>query len=155
MKLNPYIFQSKFDCELAADVQLLSLSDSLWLRGMQHARLLCPAPSPGVCSNSRPSCWWCCLTIHPLLPPSPFVFNPSQHQGLLQRAASLYQVAKVLELQIQHHCFYEYWRVDFLQDWLVWSTCSPQDSQKSSLAWQFKASVLQCTAFLMAQLSHP
>ena len=40
MKLNPYIFQSKFDCELAADVQLLSLSDSLWLRGMQHARLL-------------------------------------------------------------------------------------------------------------------
>ena len=28
------------------------MSDSLWLRGLQHARFPCPSPSPGVFSNS-------------------------------------------------------------------------------------------------------
>ena len=35
------------------------VSDSLWQHGLQHARLLCPSPSPGVYSNSCPLCWWC------------------------------------------------------------------------------------------------
>ena len=39
---------------------------------------------------------------HPLLSPSPPAFNLSQHQGLFQWASSLHQVAKVLELQLQH-----------------------------------------------------
>ena len=34
------------------------VSDSLWQHGLQHARLLCPSPSPGVYSNSCPLCWW-------------------------------------------------------------------------------------------------
>ena len=42
---------------------------------------------------------------HPLLLPSSFAFNLSQHQGLFQRVSSSYQVAKVLELQLQHHSF--------------------------------------------------
>ena len=43
---------------LVVVVQSLSLSDCL-----QHARLLCPPPSPRVCSNSRPSRQWCHPTI--------------------------------------------------------------------------------------------
>jgi len=39
---------------------------------------------------------------HPLLSPSPPAFNLSQHQGLFQWVSSLHQVAKVLELQLQH-----------------------------------------------------
>ena len=35
------------------------LSDSLQSHGLQHARLACPSPTPGTCSNSRPSSWWC------------------------------------------------------------------------------------------------
>ena len=31
------------------------VSNSLWRRGLQHARLPCPSPSPEVCSNSCPS----------------------------------------------------------------------------------------------------
>ena len=31
--------------------------------GLQHTRLFCPPPPPGVCSNSCPLNWWCCLTI--------------------------------------------------------------------------------------------
>ena len=38
---------------------------------------------------------------HPLLPPSPFAFKFSQHQGLFQQVGSLHQVAKVSELQYQ------------------------------------------------------
>ena len=39
---------------------------------------------------------------HPLSSPSPPAFNPSQHHGLFQRVSSSHQVAKVLELQLQH-----------------------------------------------------
>ena len=39
---------------------------------------------------------------HPLSSPSPPAFNLSQHQGLFQWVSSLHQVAKVLELQLQH-----------------------------------------------------
>ena len=42
---------------------------------------------------------------HSLLFPSPFAFNLSQHQGLFQRVSSLHQVAKLLELQLQHQSF--------------------------------------------------
>jgi len=41
---------------------------------------------------------------HPLYP-SPPAFNLSQHQGLFQGVSSLHQVAKVLELQLQHQSF--------------------------------------------------
>ena len=39
------------------------MSDSLWAHEWQRARLLCPPPSPRVCSNSRPLRRWCYLTI--------------------------------------------------------------------------------------------
>ena len=35
------------------------MSNSLWPRGLQHIRLPCPSPSPGVCSNSGPLSQWC------------------------------------------------------------------------------------------------
>ena len=35
------------------------VSDSLWPHGLQHARLPCPSPTPGVYSNSCPSSQWC------------------------------------------------------------------------------------------------
>ena len=39
------------------------VSDSLWLHGLQHTRLLCPPPSPRVYLNSWPLNRWCCLAI--------------------------------------------------------------------------------------------
>ena len=49
----------------------------------------------------------------PLSSPSPPTFNPSQHQGLFQWAGSSHQVAKVLELQLQHQSFQWILRIDF------------------------------------------
>ena len=42
---------------------------------------------------------------HPLSSPSPPVLNLFQHQGLFQWVSSSYQVAKVLEFQLQHQSF--------------------------------------------------
>ena len=50
---------------------------------------------------------------HPVLFPSP-VFNLSQHHCFFQRLSSLHQVAKVLELQLQHQSFQRIFRTDFL-----------------------------------------
>ena len=51
------------------------MSNSLRSRGLQHARLSGPSPSPRVCSKSCPS--------QPLLFPSPTALNLSQYQGLI------------------------------------------------------------------------
>ena len=39
------------------------VSNSLQPRGVQHARLPCPSPTLGACSNSCPSSRWCHPTI--------------------------------------------------------------------------------------------
>ena len=62
-----------------------------------------------------------------LLPQSVFC----QHQGLFQWVSSLHQVAKILELQVQHRSFQWIFSTDFLYDGLVWYPCSPRDSQES------------------------
>ena len=43
------------------------VSDSLWPHGLQHTRLPCPSPSPGVCSNSWPLSQWCHPTISSII----------------------------------------------------------------------------------------
>ena len=51
---------------------------------------------------------------HPLSSSSPPAFNLSQHQGLFKWVSSSHQVAKVLELQLQHQSFQWIFRTDFL-----------------------------------------
>ena len=71
---------------------------------------------------------------HPLSPTSPPALNLSQNQGLLQWVGPSYLVDKVLELQ--HQSSQLTFRVDFLQNWLVWSPCCSRGSQDSSPAPQ-------------------
>ena len=88
---------------------------------------------------------WVSDAIQPSLSsPSP-TFNLAQHQGLFQWVSSLHQVAKVLELQLQHQWIL---RTDYLHDWLVWSPCSPRKSQESSPTHSSKASIPLCSSFL-------
>ena len=49
-----------------------------------------------------------------LCTPFPFAFNFSQHQGLSQCISSFRQVAKLLDLQLQHQSFQWIFRTDFL-----------------------------------------
>ena len=115
------------------------VSDSLWPRELQHARLPCPSPTPGVYSNSCLLSRWCHPTMSSsVIPPSPPAFDLCQHQGLFQWVSSSHQVAKVLDLQLQHQSFQWTLRTDFLYNWLVWSPHCPRDSQDSSPTLQFK-----------------
>ena len=47
------------------------MSSCLWLHGLQHPRLPCPLPTPGVCSNSCPLTRWC----HPTISSSVVLFS--------------------------------------------------------------------------------
>ena len=76
------------------------VSDSLRPHELQHARLSCLSPAPGVHSNSCPSSGDTIQPSHPLLSPSPPAPNPSQHQSLFQWVNSSHEVAKVLEFQL-------------------------------------------------------
>ena len=60
------------------------------------------------------------------------------HQSLFQWVNSSHQVAKGLEFQFQHQSFRWIFRTDFLSDGLIWSPCSPRNSQESSPTPQFK-----------------
>ena len=47
------------------------MSNSLWPYGLQHPRLPCPSPTPGICSNSCPLSRWC----HPNISSSVIPFS--------------------------------------------------------------------------------
>ena len=85
---------------------------------------------------------------HPLSFPSPPAPNPSQHHSLFQWVNSSHDMAKVLEFQLQHHSFQRIPRADLLQNGLVWSPCSPRDSQESSPTPQFKSISSLALSFL-------
>ena len=145
--------ETEFSVVSFSSVQSLSC---VQLHGLQHARLPCLSPTPRACSNSYVSRVSDAIrSSHPLSSPSPPAFSLSQHQGLFQWVSSSHQIAKVWELQLQHQSFQWIFRTDFLYDWLVWSPCSPRDSQESSPTPQFKASVLWHSALFIVQLSHP
>ena len=85
---------------------------------------------------------------YPLSSPSPPAFSLSQHQGIFWWVSSSHQVAKVLELQLQHQSFQWLFRTDFFSDGLVGSPCSPGDSQECSPTPQFKSISPSVLSFL-------
>ena len=93
--------------------------NSLRPHRLQHTRLPCPSLSPRVCSNSGLLSRWCHPTISSSVSPFSFCPHSFQHQGPFHWVSSSHQVAKVLELQLQHQFCQWIFRVDVLQDWLV------------------------------------
>ena len=91
---------------------------------------------------------------HPLSSPSPPALNLSQHQSLFQWVSSSHQVAKVLEFQPQCLSNEHPGLISFRMDWL--DLLAVQGNLKSLLQHHsLKASILQCSAFFIVQLSHP
>ena len=92
------------------------MSDCLQPHGLQHARLPCPSPTPGVYLNACPLSRRCHPTISSSVFPFSSTFNLFQHQGLFKQISSSHQVARVLEFQLQHQSFQWILRTDFLKD---------------------------------------
>ena len=97
---------------------------------------------------------WCHPTILSSVDPSPPAFNLSQHQSIFQGVSSLHQGAKVLEFQLQISPSNEYsGLISFRMDWL--DLLAVQGTLNSLLQHHgSKASILQCSAFFIVQLSH-
>ena len=75
--------------------------------------------------------------FHPLSSPSPPALNLSQHQGLFQWVSSSHQVAKVLDLLLQHQPFPWILRTDFRIYWL--DLLAVQGTLKCLLQKKFKS----------------
>ena len=133
------------------------MSNSLQPHGLEHTRLLCPSLSPRVCSNPCPLSQWC----HPTISSSVIPFSSclqsflaSVSFPLFQWVTSLHQVAKVLELQLQHQSFSEYsGLISFRIDWFDFLAI--QGTLKSLLQHHnLKASILWRSAFFQLSISH-
>ena len=99
---------------------LSTLASALWttllllFSWLQHARLPCPSPSPKVCSNSCPLSLWCHPIISSCRPPLLLPSILPSIRVFSNESALCIQVAKVLELQLQHQSFQWIFRVGFL-----------------------------------------
>ena len=92
---------------------------------------------------------------HPLLSPSPPAFTLSQHQGLFIESALRIRWPKYWSFSFNISPSNEYsGLISFRMDWL--DLLAVQGTLKSLLQHHSsKASVLQCSAFFIIQLSHP
>ena len=130
------------------------MSNSLRPHGLHHARLSRPSPTPGACSNSYPSSWWC----HPTISSSVIPFSSCLHSF---RASGSFPMS-----QFFTSGWPKYWSfsinpsneysglISFRIDWF--DLLAVQGTRKSLLQHHSsKASVLQRSAFFTVQLSHP
>ena len=103
---SPWVESSGGDFQFSHSV----MSNSLWPHGLQHARLPCPTPTPGVYANSCPSSWWCRPTISSTVIPfssclQPFPasrsFPMSQFFASAGQSTGVSASASVLSMTIQ------------------------------------------------------
>ena len=132
-----------------------AMSDSLRPHGLQHARLLCPSPFPGTCSNSCPLSQWCHSTILSSVAPfSYFKSSPASRSFPMSwlfssGGQSIGASASASVLPVNTQSWFPF-RIDWF-DLVVF-----QETLKSLLQHHIlKASVLWCSAFFMVQLLHP
>ena len=131
------------------------MSNSLQPHGLQHARLPCPSPPPGVYSNSCPLSPWFHPTISSSLSPSPPAFNLSQNQDLSNESALCIRWPKYWSFSFSISSSNEYsGLISFTVDWF--DLLAVLGTLKSLLQHhRSKASILLCSAFFIVQLSHP
>ena len=83
-KKQSHFSSVKFSCSV--------ISHSLWPHWLQHARPLCPSPTPKVYSNSSPLSWWCHSTNSSSVVPFSSCPQSFPASGLLKWVSSLHQV---------------------------------------------------------------
>ena len=132
-----------------------TLSDSLWPHGLQHVRLPCPLPTPGACSNSCPSSWWCHPTISSSVVPFFSCLQSFLALGSFPVSQFFPSGGQSIGVSFSISPSNEYSElISFRMDWLdllaVQGTITSVFQHHSS-----KASIQWCSAFFIVQLSHP
>ena len=78
------------------------MSNSLWPHGLQHARLPCPLPTPGACSNSCPSSRWCHPTISSSVVPFSSCLQSFPASGSFLKSQFFASGGSVLKFHLQY-----------------------------------------------------
>jgi len=130
-------------------------SDSLWPHGLQHARLPCPSPTPGACSNACPSSQWCHPAISSSVIPFSSCLQSSPASGSFNKSVLCIRWPKYWSFSLSISPSNEYsglisFRMDWFDLFAVQGTLRSLIQHHSS-----KASILQCSDFFIVQLSHP
>ena len=130
------------------------MSDSLWLHGLQHARPPCLSPTPEVYSDPCPLSWWC----HPTISSSVIPFFSHLQSFPASGSSQMSQIFSSSGQSIGVSASTSVLPMD-TQDWWVWMDwlvlLAVQGTLKSLLQHHSsKASILQCSAFFIVQLSH-
>ena len=122
--------------------------------GLQHARLLCPSPTPAACSNSHPSSWrchhhliLCCPLLLLSIFPSIRVFS---NESVLHIRWPKYWGFSFSISPSNEYSGLIYFRMDWLDLLAVQGTLKSilqHHSSKASICWH--------SAFFTVQLSHP
>ena len=128
------------------------MCNSLPPHGLQHTRLPCPSPSPGIGSTSCQLSWWWCPTISSsLVPFSCLQSSPASGSfpmSLLYTSGDQ-SFSFSISLSSEYSGFISF-RIDCFDLPTVWGTLKSLFQHHS-----LKASILQHSAFFMVQLSHP
>ena len=131
------------------------MSDSLRLHGLQHARLPCPSPTPGVCSNSCPSSQWC----HPTISSSVIPFSSCLQSVPASRSFPMNQFfafrwPKYWSFSFSISPSNEYSGLMFFR--IDWFDLAVPGTLKSLLQhYSSKVPTLRRSAFFIVQISHP
>ena len=127
------------------------MPDSLWPHGLQDARLPCPSPSPWVCSNSCPLSEWCHPTISSSVVPFSSCLQSFPESGSFPKSRFFSSGGQSIGASA---IFGEYsGLISFRIDWF--DLLVVQGILKSLLQHhRSKASILQCSAFFIVQVSH-
>ena len=130
------------------------MSDFLQPYGPQHARPPCPSPPPRVYPNSCPLSQWC----HPAISSSVFPFSSCPQSfpasGSFQMSQLFAWGGQSIGVSASVPSSEHSGLISFRMDWL--DLLAVQGTLKSLLQHHSsKASILQCSAFFIVQLSHP
>ena len=109
-----FIIIHLFFCSASGQFSHSVLSDSLQPHEPQHARLLCPSPTPGVQQIPCPLSLRCHTTISSSAIPFSSCPQSLPASGSLPMNNTSCEVAKVLEFQLQHQSFQWTPRTDLL-----------------------------------------
>ena len=131
------------------------VSSSLLRHGLKHARLPCPSPTLGACSNSCTSSQWCHPTISSSVIPFSSCLQSFPASGSLLMSRLFTSGGQSFGAYFSISPSNEYLGLIFFRvDWFNLPTV--QGTLKSLLQHHSsKASILRCSVFFMVQLSHP
>ena len=135
-------------------VKFTQFGSTLHSHGLQHARLLCPSLTPEACSNLCPSNQWWHLAISSSGIPFSSHLQSFPASGSFPMNQFFASGGQSIRVSVQHQSSNEYPGLISLMDWL--DLLAVQGTLKSLLQHHSsKASILQCSAFFIAQLLHP